>query len=80
MGWLTSLFGGVSKGGLPARLQVIEQQAAVFALLGGHVGKASEPLLWELVVGESNHLIGLCDVGNDPLRECRIKLGSIIRR
>ena len=29
---------------------------------------------------ESNHLISLCDIGTDPLRECRIKLGSIIRR
>jgi len=44
MGWLTSLFGGVSKGVLPARPQVVEQQAAVFALFGGHVGKGSAPV------------------------------------
>jgi hypothetical protein len=42
LGWLTSLFGGVSKGVLPARLQTVEQQATVLALFGGQPGKGSE--------------------------------------
>ena len=45
-GWQNhSIYGGVSKGVLPARLQVIEQQAAVFVLFGGRVGKGFEPLV-----------------------------------